>query len=52
VFCCAIDFFEAGGAAIMMTTQAVEIMDAFLKEYRWKFTRKCQKHSRVGCWVQ
>jgi hypothetical protein len=37
VFYCAVASFEAGGAA-MMTTRAVEIMDVFLKGYRWKFT--------------
>jgi hypothetical protein len=37
VLCCTVDSFGADGAA-MMATQAGEIMNVFLKEYRWKLT--------------
>ena len=42
-----VDSFEADGAA-MMTTQAGEIMNVFLKDYRWKFTYKCHECDHVG----
>jgi hypothetical protein len=35
---CAVDSFGADGAA-MMATQASKIINIFLKEHRWKFTR-------------
>ena len=41
VFCCTVGSFGADGAAMaMMTPQAGEIMNAFLKGCRWKFTHK------------
>jgi hypothetical protein len=33
----------------MMTTQAGEIMNVFLKGYRWKFMHKCHEFGHVGC---
>ena len=47
LFYCTVDSFEADGAA-MMTTQAGEIMNVFLKDYRWKFTYKCHECDHVG----
>ena len=48
LFYCAVDSFGAGGAA-MMTTQAGEIMNVSLKDYRWKFTCKCHECDLFGC---
>jgi hypothetical protein len=48
VFYCTADSFGADGAA-MMTTQAGEIMNAFLKGHRWKFTHKCHERDHIGC---
>jgi hypothetical protein len=47
VLYCTVDSFEADGAG-MMTTQAGEIMNVFLKNYRWKFTYKCHECDHVG----
>jgi len=47
LFHCTVDSFEADGAA-MMTTQAGEIMNVFLKDYRLKFTCKCHERDHVG----
>ena len=46
VFYCTVDSFGADGAG-MMTTQAGEITNAFLKDYRWKFTYKCHECDHV-----
>ena len=47
VFYCTVGFFGADEAA-MMTTQAGEIINVFLKERRWKFTSKYDECNHVG----